>query len=231
MEALLNNPNAAGWYVPYAAIRTECYAMLASLLGQSPSDETIGILQNLNWDAVIPGRLDRALSALREAACGLTPAGIEAEYRRLFVGVGCGEMVPYASWYRERMIQSSPLAALRADLMRLGIVREADSHESKDHAAALCEIMALLSREAGGTSHAAQADFFKKHIASWMMRFFKDLRSAKNADFYRDVASFGSCFLEAESEYLNCDVTMEIPIQEGGLRNERRNYRQPADIH
>ncbi|MBE0557794.1 MAG: molecular chaperone TorD family protein [Proteobacteria bacterium] len=227
----MKNPSTQGWFAPYAAIRTECYAMLASLLEQAPSERIIGILQNLDWDDALPGKLDRALRQIRQAACKITRSGIEAEFNRLFVGMGCGEMVPYASWYRERMIQSSPLAALRADLMRLGIVRQPDSHESEDHAGALCEVMALLSRAADGASHAAQAEFFKKHIASWMMRFFKDLRSAKNADFYRDVASFGSCFLEVESEYLNGDVTRQFPIHEGGRRNETRNHRQSADIH
>ena len=227
----MNNPTTPGWYTAYAAIRTECYAMLASVLGQAPSEKTIGILQNLQWDEAIPGKLDRALREIRQAACEITRIGIEAEFNRFFVGMGCGEMVPYASWYRERMIQSSPLASLRTDLMRLGIVRQSDSYESEEHAAALCEVMVLLSREADGASHAAQAEFFKKHIASWVMRFFKDLRSVNGADFYRSVASFGGCFLEVEGEYLNVDANMQIPIHEGGLHNETRNYRQPANIH
>ncbi len=231
METLMNKPNTEGWYAPYAAIRPDCYALLASLLGQAPSEKTIGILQNLDWDDALPGELDRALRQIRQAACEITRSGIEAEFNRLFVGMGCGEMVPYASWYRERMIPSSPLASLRADLMRLGIVKQPDSYESEDHAAALCEIMVLLSREAGGASHAAQADFFKKHIASWMMRFFRDLRSANGADFYRSVASFGRFFFEVESEYLNVDADMQIPISRGGLQNETRNHRQPANIH
>jgi TorA maturation chaperone TorD len=231
MEPIMNQPNAGGWFAPYAAIRPDCYAMLASLLGQAPSEKIIGLLQNLQWDDAIPGKLDQTLNKLRRAACLRTRSGIEAEFNRLFVGMGCGEMVPYASWYRERMIQSSHLASLRADLMRLGIVRHADSYESEDHAAALCEAMTLLSRETGGASHAAQAEFFKKNIASWLMRFFRDLRLAKNCEFYRAVASFGACYLEAESEYLNVAVTIPIPTQEGGLHNEKRNHRQPASIH
>jgi TorA maturation chaperone TorD len=231
METLMNSLNTEGWFAAYAAIRTDCYALLASLLGQAPSEKTIGILQDLQWDEAIPGKLDRALSGLRKVACESGYAGIEAEFNRFFVGMGCGEMVPYASWYRERMIQSSPLASLRADLIRLGIVRQPDSYESEDHAGALCEAMALLSRETNGVSHAEQAKFFKKHVASWMMRFFGDLRSAKNAEFYAVVATFGGCFIEAESEYLNVDVTTEMPIPKGGLQNETRNHRQPANIH
>ncbi len=227
----MNNPNTEGWYAPYAAIRMDCYAMLASLLGQAPSEKTIRILQHLHWDDALPGKLDRALRQIRQAACEMTRSGIELEFNRLFVGMGCGEMVPYASWYRERMIQSSPLASLRADLMCLGIVRQPDSYESEDHAGALCEVMALLSQEVNGVPHATQADFFKKHVASWVMRFFRDLRLAKSAEFYRTVAVFGENFLESESEYLNIDVTTQMTIPKGGLQNEKRNHRQPANIH
>jgi TorA maturation chaperone TorD len=231
MESVLNNPNTVGWFAAYAPIRTDCYVMLASLLGQAPSGEVIGILQNLQWDDAIPGKLDRALGRLRQEACEGVRAEIEAEFNRFFVGMGCGEMVPYASWYRERMIQASPLASLRADLMRLGIAKQPDSYESEDHAGALCEVMALLSSETNGIPHAVQAEFYEKHVGPWMMWFFKDLRSAKNSRFYRAVASFGSCFLESEGEYLNVDPHIPIPIQKGGLCNEKRNNRQPADIH
>jgi TorA maturation chaperone TorD len=231
METLMNSLNTEGWFAAYAAIRTDCYALLASLLGQAPSEKTIGILQDLQWDEAIPGKLDRALSGLRKVACESGHAGIEAEFNRLFVGMGCGEMVPYASWYRDRMIQSSPLASLRADLMRLGIVRRPDSYESEDHAGALCEAMALLSREANGISHAVQADFFKEHVASWLMSFFRDLESAKGAEFYRAVAAFGGSFLESEGEFLNVEVTTKMLTHKGGLHNEKRNHRQPADLH
>ena len=227
----MNSAHTEGWFAPYSAIRTDCYVMLASLLGQAPSKKTIGILQDLDWDTAIPGKLDLALSGLRKAACQSDRAEIEAEFNRLFVGMGWGEMVPYASWYRDRMIQSSPLASLRADLMRLGIVRQPDSYESEDHAGAICEAMALLSRETNGVLHAEQAEFFKKHVASWMMRFFEDLRLAKSVEFYQVVASFGGCFLESESEYLNVDVTTQMPIPKGGLQNGKRDHRQPAHIH
>jgi TorA maturation chaperone TorD len=231
MEYQLKNGTAReGWFAPYAAIRTDGYAMLASLLGQAPSEKTIRVLQKLHWDDAIPGKIDRALRQIRQAACESPRAGIVAEFNRLFVALGCGEMVPYASWYRERKIQSSPLASLRTDLMGLGIIHRPDSCESEDHAAALCEAMALLSREEGGFSPAAQADFFKKHIASWMMRFFQDLLLANHAEFYRIVASFGSCFLESESQYLNVAVIITMPNQQGGLHNEKRNHRQPAHL-
>jgi TorA maturation chaperone TorD len=129
---------------------------------------------------------------------------MKEEFDRLFVGLGCGEMIPYASWYREKMIQSMPLVSLRSDLVRLGIVRQSDYHETEDHAAALCEVMAIISRKSNGCSYDSQADFFQQHVASWMGSFFKDLQSAKSAGFYRAVGMFGSSFLEFECRYLGC---------------------------
>jgi TorA maturation chaperone TorD len=201
MESTVKNDAPAG-FDAYANIRADSYAMLGSLLCQPPSKDLLNALQSLQWDEVIPEKLDHALGALRQASHDYSPATIEGEFNRLFVGLGCGEVVAYACWYREKKIQSSPLAAIRSDLFPLGIVRKAESHESEDHAGALCEIMALVSQEPNNIPTATQAGFFHRHIATWMAAFFEDLKSAKSADFYRVVGLFGSCFLESESEYL-----------------------------
>ena len=50
-----------------------------------------------------------------------------------------------------------------------------------------------------------------------MMTFFKDLQSAKSAEFYRIVGLFGSSFLETESEYLKPGRKYPIPKDEGGI--------------
>jgi TorA maturation chaperone TorD len=222
--------DAPGWFAAHAAIRTDSYVMLASLLGQTPSEELLNIVRNLHWDEALPETLDHALGALRQAAHDYPLAALEGEFNKLFVGLGSGELVPYASWYREKKIQSSPLASVRSDLIDLGIVRQTGCHESEDHAGTLCEIMAIISQKPNDASHAAQAMFFHRHIAPWMMTFFKDLQSAKSAEFYRMVGLFGSCFLETESEYLNQGVNTPFPKTEGGLQNENGPFRQPADI-
>ncbi len=202
MTKRLNGPT---WLAPYSKIRADVYAMLAFLLGQPPSDNLLKVLQNLQWDEGIPEEFDRSLKALCQAFRGYPLSITKEEYDKLFVGLGCGETVPYASWYREKMIQSSPLASLRSDLYLLGIVRQADSREYEDHAAALCECMALISREPNETDRGTQAKFFQRHIAPWMTNFFEDLASAKSARFYRKVALFGSRFLESEIEYFKYD--------------------------
>jgi TorA maturation chaperone TorD len=219
MEPVTKKRDAPAGYAPYADIRTDCYAMLAALLEQPPSEDLRAILQNLTWDEAIPEQLDRALTALRRACQDCPLAAMKEEFDRLFVGLGCGEMIPYASWYREKMIQSMPLVSLRSDLVRLGIVRQSGSHETEDHVAALCEVMAIISPNSNGSSYRTQADFFQRHIASWMGSFFKDLQSAKSAGFYRTVGLFGSSFLEIECRYLGCHLS---PIPNKKRRRKAR---------
>jgi TorA maturation chaperone TorD len=214
MESVMKTSDTPGWFVVHAAVRTDSYVMLASLLGQPPSEERLNIVRNLHWDEALPETLDHALAALRQAADDHPLDALKDEFNKLFVGLGSGELVPYASWYRGKKIQSSPLASLRSDFIELGIVRQEGCHESEDHAGTLCEIMAIISQKGNDIPTAEQATFFYRHIAPWMMTFFTDLQSAKSAEFYRMVGLFGSCFLEIESQYLNqkeeCQMNREL---------------------
>ena len=219
MEPVTKNRDAPAGFAPYADIRTDGYVMLASLLGRPPLEDLRAILQNLQWDEAVPEQLDHALAALRRAGHDYPLAAMKEEFDRLFVGLGCGEMIPYASWYREKMIQSMPLVSLRTDLVRLGIVRQSDSHDTEDHASAICEVMAIFSRAVDGAPYATQSDFFQRHIASWMGSFFTDLQAAKRAGFYRSVGLFGSSFLEAECRYLGCHLN---PIPNKKRRRKAR---------
>jgi len=190
------------WFEPYAAIRTDAYVLLGALLTTAPTEEMIATVRNLSWQEDLPLTLQNSLAALRRAGERCRINDIAKEYHRLFVGLGSGELVPYGSWYLDQMIQSAPLAQLRTALGRLGLVRRAESHESEDHAGALCESMALLSLPANAVPQQEQADFFHDHIGSWMGDFFTDLQQVKNAEFYPEVGGFGRCFIKAEGEYL-----------------------------
>ena len=202
MEQSLNKTAVSGYFGPHATIRADSYVMLASMLSQPPSENLMKILRSLDWDEAIPPDLADNLKALCQAGSAYSPHTVEEEFNKLFVGLGSGEIVPYASWYREKKIQAPSLASLRSDLMALGIVRQEEKHDYEDHAAALCEIMALASQGPDGAPFAAQAAFFQRHVASWMFQFFEDLFSAGSADFYRIVAIFGRNFLNYENEYL-----------------------------
>lgn len=227
----MNTDFSAPEFEPYAALRPDGYVLLASLLRDPPAGSIIEILQKLQWESGIPEKLEYALAALRQVCLDCRPADVQKEYNRLFVGLGSGEIVPYASWYMDKKIQSAPLAALRSDLMKSGIVRQTSHHDSEDHAGALCEIMAILSQRHNGVSYADQADFFHRHIASWMPALFEDLQQAKNSDFYRHVGYFGQRFLETENDFLNLATSSQNDTAKGELKNENQLFKRPADIH
>jgi len=213
MESVEKEKIAPAWFNLYASIRTDVYVILASLLVGPPSDSSLNVLKRMEWDEGISERMHEALLVLHRVSRDYQPAVVREEYNRLFVGLGCGEVIPYASWYRERAIQSLPLAALRSDLFRLGVVRQADNHDSEDSAGALCEMMALISQGPDSESHDMQSAFFEKHVASWMMAFFKDVESAKSAGFYRAVGSLGCRFLESEKEYFKNRTFAQIDTE------------------
>lgn len=194
--------NLPKWYAPHVYIRTDSYVLLAALLTDTPSENVIELVQNMGWDEDLPERMNQALVMLNHAGSTCSLNTIAEEYHRLFVGLGHGELLPYGSWYLEKMIQSTPLAAIRNDLARLGIVRQIESFEPEDHAGALCEIMALLSYPGNEISDHEQAAFFNQHLSTWIPQFFMDLQAVKMSQFYQAVGEFGSRFIEGEIEYL-----------------------------
>lgn len=195
--------NTPPWLGPHSSMRTDAYVLLAALLRDSPSPETIDLLRNLSWEENLPLRLQMALSELCRAGAESPMQSICEEYQRIFMGLGRGELVPYASWYVEKAIQSTPLAEIRSDLLRLAIVRQTDRFESEDQVGVLCEIMALLSAPQNEIPQSEQAAFFNHHLVNWMPLFFKDLQELRDIRFYRTVAEFGRSFLEAEAEFLH----------------------------
>jgi hypothetical protein len=77
MESIMKTSDAPGWFAAHEAVRTDGYVMLASLLGQAPSEELLNVLRNLQWDEALPDALERALEALRQAARDYPLAALE----------------------------------------------------------------------------------------------------------------------------------------------------------
>lgn len=121
--------------------RSREYALLSALLRHPPDNRLLAELAKLPDD---PSPLGTAHGALARAAALATEASVEREYFNLFVGIGRGELLPYASYYISGFLQERPLARLRGDLAQLGIIRTERESEPEDHAAILCEIMAGL---------------------------------------------------------------------------------------
>jgi TorA maturation chaperone TorD len=182
---------------PVDAARAKEYALLAALLASPPSNALIGEITELRGDATLLGR---AHAALADAASKAMTGAVEREYFDLFVGVGRGELLPYASYYLTGFLNERPLSRLREDLASLGIERTENNFEPEDRAATLCEIMSGLASGRLPASPEAQRAFFEKHVAPWMGRLFADIESAASARFYRSVGSLGRLFLEIEAE-------------------------------
>ena len=177
--------------------RAREYSLLSTLLLRSPDRDLISRLANLGGDS---SPLGKAHAALAEAAARLDAERVAREYFDLFVGVGRGELLPYASFYLTGSLHARPLARLRETLLGMGIERADWLTEPEDHAGVLCEIMAALA--AGDISSPAQTgrEIFQSHLAPWIVRFFKDLEQAKSADFYARVGAMGRVFMEIEIE-------------------------------
>ena len=119
-----------------------------------------------------------------------------------FIGLGRGELLPYASFYITGFLNEKPLAALRSDMAALGIQRSENVYEPEDNIASLMEMMGALIVGRFGEPRPveAQREFFNKHIGPWAGHFFTDLEGAKNSVFYGSVGQVGRLFMEIECE-------------------------------
>src|SRR5262245_62520691 len=179
------------------AARAQEYALLATLLARAPDAELLARLSRMRGD---PSPLGVAHAALGEAAARADVEQVGREYFDLFVGLGRGELLPYASYYLTGFLYERPLARLRGDLASLGIQQQPGHSEPEDHAAILCEIMSGIAGGRLAVEPGADRTIFEKHMAPWIGRFFTDLERAEAADFYASVGTLGRTFMDIETE-------------------------------
>lgn len=186
--------------------RADTYRILARLFRAAPDSDLIRHLSDCvasSGEDASDSKLGLAWTELARASQDADPAELDHEFHGLFIGLGRGEVLPYASWYVSGFLLDKPLARLRADLERLGIGRADKVSESEDHVAALCETMALLVDPDGGVDLATQKQFFDNHLQPWVGRLLADVQRAQSADFYRPVARLGEAFIEFEHRWLS----------------------------
>ncbi|WP_323753237.1 molecular chaperone TorD family protein [Marinobacter sp.] len=179
--------------------RAQIYQLLGTLLGNPPSAELLEGLASLQGDDTPLGSASRQLAALAERT---SPFDATREYNNLFVGLGRGELLPYASYYLTGFLNEKPLAELRTDLMARGIRARSDIKEPEDHIGTLCEIMAgIITGDFPCDSDlSSQKSFFDGHLAKWAGLFFTDLEEAQGAIFYAPVGSLGRAFMVVEAD-------------------------------
>jgi TorA maturation chaperone TorD len=176
--------------------RAQTYRLLAHLLSKPP---TQALLDKVAMVSGGPTPLGMAWIALADAARKTSEAEAGEEYFKLFVGVGRGDVLPYASFYLAGFLHERPLAAVRADLARFGIERRAGIHEPEDNVATLLDAMAGMIDGTYDAAPSSQDAFFEAHIKSWTPRLFADILVAPNAKFYRTVAAVGDQWIDLET--------------------------------
>jgi len=183
-------------------LRAHVYSLLAALLTGPPSADLLRLLGRIEDKQASDSEMAQAWRMIKEAGGQTNTALLDDEYHRLFVGLGRGELVPYGSWYQTGSVMAQPLARLRSDLAVLGIQRRSNVRETEDHAAALCETMAIICSYPAEIGLETQKAFFSDHLKGWMDRFFKDMQQASAAQFYRAVGRLGEAFLALEKAYM-----------------------------
>ena len=179
-------------------LRADMYALLGELLRKEPSDDVIKIVAAFQGDG---SDIGSASSVLATLASKLSGNEIRDEYMRLFIGVGRGEILPFASYYLTGFLNDKPLANLRNAMAELGIERAEGVKEPEDHIASLFDIMNGLICGAFGASTdlGVQVRFFKTHIEPWAPLLMQDIEAAKSAVFYAPVGTIGRAFMDIES--------------------------------
>ena len=180
-------------------LRAELYDFLAALLAAPPTRPLLDHYGKLEGDDT---GLGQAFQVLAKMARSTSEHAADREFANLFIGVGRGELLPYASFYMTGFLNEKPLAILRKDMARLSISRAPNVYEPEDNIASLCEMMAglILGRFGDPATLEEQKAFFNTHIAPWAAHFFTDLEGAKGSVLYAPVGTIGRTFIGIEKE-------------------------------
>ena len=180
-------------------LRADLYNYLGLVLAAPPNQMVLDQTAGLSGDESDMGQAINTLAAIAKRT---SPKGAVSEFNRLFIGVGRGEVLPYASYYLTGFLNEKPLAQLRRDMAGKGLARSENVFEPEDNIASLMEMMGAMIVGRFGVPETIdeQKTFFGRHIAPWAPHFFADLEGAESSVFYAGVATVGRVFMEIEAE-------------------------------
>ncbi|WP_101068624.1 TorD/DmsD family molecular chaperone [Roseovarius salinarum] len=198
-EAVMDTPEDRPEIAEEDRMRAELYDFLGLLLAAPPGKDLLKQTAALDGDDT---PLGTAIAALARIAQHSTAQGVEREFNALFIGLGRGELLPYASYYLTGFLNEKPLASLRRDMAARAMTRAPNVHEPEDNIASLMEMMAgLITGRFGRPAPLAdQKTFFNRHIGPWARHFYSDLEAARNSVLYASVGAVGRTFMEIETE-------------------------------
>lgn len=180
-------------------LRADLYNFIGLLLSGPADEMLLGQTAGLSGD---DSDLGAAIGTLAKVAKLSKEKSVAREYNALFIGLGRGELLPYASYYLTGFLNEKPLARLRDDMAAKGLKRSDNVFEPEDNIASLMEMMGamIIGRFGNVVSVEEQKVFFNTHIAPWAAHFFTDLEGAKNSVFYASVGTVGRAFMDIEAE-------------------------------
>jgi TorA maturation chaperone TorD len=187
-------------------LRADMYCFLANMIRTEPSQELLDSVKKLTGDDSSIGKSIKLISKL---ASTMHISEIQDEYVNLFVGVGRGELLPFASYYLTGFLNDKPLSKLRNNMNELGVVRIKEVKEPEDHVSSLFDIMSGMITGQFGKQYSIteQSNFFEKHLNSWIHLLMSDIESAKTAVFYAPIGSLGKEFINIEREAFRMNVS------------------------
>jgi TorA maturation chaperone TorD len=180
-------------------LRADLYNFLGLLLARPASEMLLEQSAALSGDDT---PLGQAVAGLARVAKASKPKAVEREFNALFIGLGRGELLPYASYYLTGFLNEKPLARLRQDMAALQVARADNVFEPEDSMASLMETMGglIVGRFGAPADIERQKTFFNNHIAPWAAHFYSDLEAAKASVFYASVGAVGREFMAIERE-------------------------------
>jgi TorA maturation chaperone TorD len=180
-------------------LRADLYNYLGVMLAAPPDQLLLDQSASLTGDDT---PLGEAIQGLARVAKVSKPKAVQTEFNALFIGLGRGELLPYASYYLTGFLNEKPLANLRATMASFGMARSDDVFEPEDNIASLMEMMAgmIVGRFGRIATIAEQNTFFNAHIGTWASHYFTDLQGAKSSVLYGSVGAVGAAFMDIERE-------------------------------
>ncbi|MEC4718945.1 molecular chaperone TorD family protein [Noviherbaspirillum sp. CPCC 100848] len=180
--------------------RADLYGLLAALFYAPPPAELLAAIAASSTEG--EGILQQAWGEVAAACRQTDPESLRELYESLFIGVGKPDLMLYGSYYMSGFLMEKPLAALRADLDRMGLQRDEHVPESEDHIATLCEVMRYLiaSDDALHANLATQKQFFADHLQPWVIQMCDAVIEHPQAGFYAAVAQLAKSFFEVEMQ-------------------------------
>ena len=195
--------NAGSSALDFEAARAELYGLLAALYYAAPTPDLLAQLCVAVTEAPAAGGfLEEPWRVLVGAARAQDHASLVAEYDALFGGIGKPEVYLYGSHYLSGFLNEKPLAALRTDLLRLGLARDDAMSETEDHLACLCEVMRYLiaGDDPAVANLTEQRTFFATHLQPWAMTLCDTLQAHPKARFYAALAALTRAFMHVEAQ-------------------------------